>query len=174
MPSKTSIFSLVQARVAFEFSGPSIPLIQRLPGPFSCYLRMPNPLNQRLLPYFNSQLFSWWRSLGRVLARCTKSLASQAKLAMGSVRECPPPLECRGLIKIRSRRGVLQVLPQPLPIQPRTSHSTCLFRRILLGLKLMTSSTVALALSSAGLCPLAHQTALQFTSCRCTPTTWIT
>lgn len=85
-------------------------------GPFSATLRMPNPLNQRLIPYLNSQLFSWWRSLGRVLARCTKSLASQAKLAMGSVRECPPPLECRGLIKIRSRRGVLQALPQPLPI----------------------------------------------------------
>jgi hypothetical protein len=105
------------------------------PRASSATLGCPHTEQAAPLSILRPRFFSWRRSLGRALARCTKSPASLAKLAMGLVRECLLPSACRGLIKIPSRRGVPQVLPQHPPIRPQTFRSMCLSHRLLLARK---------------------------------------
>jgi hypothetical protein len=166
-PPKPVSLALSKLESYFEFSLPVDPSVQRLPpGLSSAALREAHVLNKQLT--FQTLGLSSSRGGGvwGMLARCTKSPASLAKLAMGSVRECPRPLGCRGLIKIRSRRGVLRVLTQHPPIRRQTCRSMSLSRPLLLALRLMIFSTAAQALSNAGLCLPALRRVLQYTSCQ--------
>jgi hypothetical protein len=117
--------------LAFEFSRPVDPSVQRSSS--FCYVGRPHTLNKQLTLQTSGLSSSRGGRVWGVLARCTKLPASPVKLARGSVSECL--LACRGLIKIRSRKGVLQVLPQHPPIRPRTCHSTYLSHRLLLALR---------------------------------------